>query len=170
MSRGQLMDRMLSSVADVELFKIRSGKLSEKEWDRVRESRHVIASMPVYIDDQAALHIREIRSRARQMKIKHGTGLIVLDYMQLIRNPRDRGSREQEISEISQSLKAMAKELDVPVLALSQLNRGVEARPDKLRMAPAQQGIVLFMLVVFVSRPDGPAVRNYLLSPGRRLS
>jgi replicative DNA helicase len=132
MSKEQLVMRLLSSEAEVEFFKIRSGGLRDEERTRLGRAAGKLYSAPLYIDDTPALTVLELRARARRLKKEHGLALLVVDYLQLMRgrasNP-DR--REQEISEISRSLKALAKELNVPVIAISQLNRMVEQREDK---------------------------------------
>ncbi len=131
MSKEQLALRMLCSEAKVNAQKVRTGFLSDNEWTRIIGAADLLSSAPVFIDDTPALSVLEMRAKARRLKSEHGLGLVLVDYLQLMRG-RDRSERrEQEISEISRSLKAMAKELDVPVVALSQLNRKVEDRPNK---------------------------------------
>jgi len=132
MSKEQLAMRLLSSEAEVEFFKIRSGGLKEEERSNLGKAAGKLYGAPLYIDDTPALGILELRARARRLKKEHGLALLVVDYLQLMRgrvSAPDR--REQEISEISRSLKALAKELNVPVVAISQLNRMVEQREDK---------------------------------------
>ncbi len=132
MSKEQLAMRLLSSEAEVEFFKIRSGGLKEEERTSLGRAAGKLYGAPLYIDDTPALSILELRARARRLKKEHGLALLVVDYLQLMRgrtSSLDR--REQEISEISRSLKALAKELNVPVIAISQLNRMVEQREDK---------------------------------------
>ncbi len=132
MSKSGLMDKQYSALADINLLKIRQGQLHDSDWPKITRAAGMLTkAAPIFIDDSGALQITEIRSRARQVKAEHNIGLIVVDYLQLIRSPQKNGSREQEISTISQNLKAMAKELDVPVLALSQLNRSLESRKNK---------------------------------------
>ncbi len=132
MSKEQLVMRLLSSEAEVEFFKIRSGGLRDNERASLGRAAGRLYGAPLYIDDTPALTVLDLRARARRLKKEHGLELLVVDYLQLMRgrasNP-DR--REQEISEISRSLKALAKELNVPVIAISQLNRMVEQREDK---------------------------------------
>jgi replicative DNA helicase len=132
MSKEQLVMRLLSSEAEVEFFKIRGGGLKDEERMRLGRAAGKLYGAPLYIDDTPALSVLELRARARRLKKEHGLSLIVIDYLQLMRgraSSLDR--REQEISEISRSLKALAKELNVPVIAISQLNRMVEQREDK---------------------------------------
>jgi replicative DNA helicase len=124
--------RMLSSLSRVELSKVLTGKLSDEDWPRISSSVGILAETVLYIDDTAALTPTELRSRARRVAREHnGLGLIVVDYLQLMRVPGHKENRTNEISEISRSLKILAKELNVPVIALSQLNRGLEQRSDR---------------------------------------
>jgi replicative DNA helicase len=131
MSAEQLSFRMLSSVGRVSQTRLRNGKLSEEDWPRVHSAVSMMSSAPIFIDDGGALTPTEVRSRARRLKREHGLGLIVVDYLQLMQVSGNVENRATELSEISRSLKALAKELDVPVIALSQLNRSVEQRNDK---------------------------------------
>lgn len=133
MSTGQLVTRLLSSTSGIEGSRIREGRLSAMERVRVAEASLDIKSLPLHIEDATSLTIPQLRTRARRLKRRHGLGLIVVDYLQLMRGTstsRD-SNRVQEISEISRGLKSIAKELKVPVLALSQLSRQVEQREDK---------------------------------------
>src|SRR5690606_17384835 len=111
--------------------RMRTGMLSRDDWTRLTSTAGTLTNMPLYIDDTPALSIMELRGKARRLKAEHGLGLVVVDYLQLMRAGSKVESREKEISEISRSLKALAKELEIPVIALSQLNRGVETRPGK---------------------------------------
>ncbi|HVS22322.1 MAG TPA: replicative DNA helicase [Gammaproteobacteria bacterium] len=131
MSAEQLSFRMLSSVGRVSQTRLRNGKLSEEDWPRVHSAVSMMSNAPIFIDDGAALTPTEVRSRARRLKREHGLGLIVVDYLQLMQVSGSVENRATELSEISRSLKALAKELDLPVIALSQLNRSVEQRNDK---------------------------------------
>jgi len=132
MSKEQLAMRLLSSEAEVEFFKIRSGGLKEEERTSLGRAAGKLYGAPLYIDDTPALSILDLRARARRLKKEHGLALLVVDYLQLMRGRTSNlDRREQEISEISRSLKALAKELNVPVIAISQLNRMVEQREDK---------------------------------------
>ncbi len=131
MSKEQLVQRLLCSRAEVDASKLRGGFLSEGDWPRLTRAAGLLSEAPIFIDDTPALNVLEIRAKARRLMREHGLDLIVVDYLQLMRGMGRMESREREISEISRSLKALAKELNVPVLALSQLNRGVEARHDK---------------------------------------
>ncbi|MEA1991549.1 MAG: replicative DNA helicase [Thermodesulfobacteriota bacterium] len=131
MSKDQLALRMLCSEARVNAQKVRTGFLSERDWPKLINAAGHLSEAPIFIDDTPALSVMEIRAKARRLKSKQNLGLVLVDYMQLMRGRGRNESREQEISEISRSLKAMAKELNVPVVALSQLNRKVEDRPNK---------------------------------------
>jgi replicative DNA helicase len=131
MSAEQLSFRMLSSIGRVSQTRLRNGKLSEEDWPRVHSAVSMMSNAPIFIDDGGALTPTEVRSRARRLKREHGLGLIVVDYLQLMSVAGTVENRATELSEISRSLKALAKELDLPVIALSQLNRSVEQRNDK---------------------------------------
>jgi len=131
MSKEQLVQRMLCSGAEVDASKLRGGFLSEGDWPKLTRAAGLLSEAPIFIDDTPAINVLELRAKARRLQKNHGLGLIVVDYLQLMHGIGRIDSREREISEISRSLKALAKELSVPVVALSQLNRGVEARQDK---------------------------------------
>ncbi len=131
MSKEQLVLRMLGSESRVDAHKLRTGHLSERDWSPLSSAAGKLADAPIFIDDTAAISVLETRAKARRLKADQGLDLVIVDYLQLMRGRGDEGSREQEISNISRSLKALAKELQVPVIALSQLNRAVETRPGK---------------------------------------
>jgi len=131
MSKEQLVLRMLGSESRVDAHKLRTGHLSERDWTPLSNAAGRLAEAPIFIDDTAAISVLEMRAKARRLKADQGLDLIIVDYLQLMRGRGNEGSREQEISNISRSLKALAKELQVPVVALSQLNRAVETRPGK---------------------------------------
>ncbi len=131
MSAEQLSFRMLSSIGRISQTRLRNGKLLDEDWPRVDSAVSMMSNAPIFIDDSGALTPTDVRSRARRLKREHGLGLIVVDYLQLMQVSGTTENRATEISEISRSLKALAKELDVPVIALSQLNRSVEQRNDK---------------------------------------
>jgi len=131
MAKEQLGLRMLCSEARIDAHKLRTGFLAETDWGRLSNAAGRLAEAPIYIDDTGAIGIFEMRSKARRLKADKGLDLIIVDYLQLMRGSDGAASREQEISSISRSLKALAKELRVPVIALSQLNRAVETRPGK---------------------------------------
>ena len=131
MSKSQLVNRMICSEAMVDSNKIRTGKMDEEDWVKLATALGPLSEAPVYIDDTPGISITEIRAKCRKLKLEKNIGLIVIDYLQLIQGSGKRNaSREQEISEISRSLKILAKELDVPVIALSQLSRAAEQRQD----------------------------------------
>lgn len=131
MSAEQLSFRMLSSIGRIAQTRLRNGKLLEEDWPRVDSTVSIMSDAPIFIDDSGALTPTEVRARSRRLKREHGLGLIVVDYLQLMQVPGTVENRATEISEISRSLKALARELEVPVIALSQLNRSVEQRQDK---------------------------------------
>jgi replicative DNA helicase len=131
MPAEQLLTRLLSSVGSVHLGAIRSGKLSEDDWPRITGATKQLQDAKIFIDDTPALTPTELRARARRIKREHGLDLIVVDYLQLMSVPGTKENRATEISEISRGLKALAKEIHCPVIALSQLNRGVEQRENK---------------------------------------
>lgn len=131
MSREQLAFRMISSLGHVDQSRLRRGPYHDEDWARITSAINQMRTAPIYIDDSGALTPTEVRARARRLKREHGLGLIVLDYLQLMQVTGTKENRATEISEISRSLKALAKELAVPVIALSQLNRSVEQRTDK---------------------------------------
>ena len=130
MSKEQLVQRLLCAEAKVDSHKVRTGYLDPRDWTRMTNAAGRLAEASIYIDDSAAVTVLEARAKARRMKAEHGLDLIVIDYLQLMRG-RNPDNRQQEISEISRSLKALAKEINVPVVALSQLSRAVEARQSK---------------------------------------
>lgn len=123
--------RMVASLGRISLQKIRTGKLDEEDWPRVTSAVSLLSEAPIYIDDGSSLSPTEIRARARRVKREHDLGLIIVDYLQLMQVPGSSENRATEISEISRSLKGLAKELNVPIVALSQLNRALEQRPNK---------------------------------------
>lgn len=128
MSKEQLVLRMLCSEARVDAHKIRTGYVGRADWPKLTTAAGRLTEAPIFIDDTPALSVLEMRAKARRLKAEHGLDLMIVDYLQLMRGRGDANTREQEISDISRSLKALAKELHVPVLALSQLSRAVEAR------------------------------------------
>ena len=124
--------RMMSSLGRIDQHRVRTGKLEEDEWPRLTSAVNMLSKTKIYIDDTPALSPTEVRARARRLKREQGDlALIVLDYLQLMQAPDVKENRVAEISAISRSLKALAKELDIPVIALSQLNRSLEQRPNK---------------------------------------
>ncbi len=134
MSKEQLVLRMLCSEARVDAHKLRSGFLGQPgndNWRRLIEAAGRLNEAPIFIDDTASISILEMRAKARRLKAEHNLGILIVDYLQLMRGRGNSNSREQEISEISRSLKGLAKELKIPIIALSQLSRAVESRPEK---------------------------------------
>ncbi|MDE6793291.1 MAG: replicative DNA helicase [Muribaculaceae bacterium] len=132
MANVQLVKRLISNVADLEGEKIKSGQLSPEEWDRLNERLRGVYSAPLYLDETPGLSITELRTKARRLVREKGVKMIMIDYLQLMNATGLKlGSREQEVSTISRSLKALAKELNIPIIALSQLNRSTETREDK---------------------------------------
>ncbi len=131
MSKEQLVNRILCSEAMVDSNKVRTGKLEEDDWVKLAGAIGPLSESEIYIDDTPGISVMEIRTKCRKLKMEKNLGLVVIDYLQLVQGSNKRaGSREQEISEISRSLKILAKEINVPVIALSQLSRAVEQRPD----------------------------------------
>jgi replicative DNA helicase len=158
MSTQQLVMRLMCAEARVDAHKVRTGRLPEDEWKKLSTSVGRLYKAKILIDDTPGLAVLELRAKARRLKVEHDIGLIVVDYLQLMQGPRNAQSREQEISAISRSLKALAKELNIPVVALSQLNRAVETRGDKrpalsdLRESGAIEQDA--DVVIFVHRPE----------------
>ena len=131
MSKEQMTSRILCSEAMVDSNKVRTGKIDDEEWGKLAAASGELSEANIYIDDTPGISIMEIRAKCRKMKIEKNIGLVVIDYLQLVQGSGKRGSsREQEIAEISRSLKILAKEINVPVIALSQLSRAPEQRPD----------------------------------------
>jgi replicative DNA helicase len=131
MAKEQLLTRMLCSEARVDSSKLRTGRFAKSDWPKLTTAAGRLTEARIFIDDSPAMSVLEMRAKARRLKADHGLSLLVVDYLQLMRGRSGTDSREQEISDISRSLKALAKELHVPVLALSQLSRAVESRNDK---------------------------------------
>ena len=134
MSRSEITMRMLSAEARVPLNNIRSGNLTDDEWGRLAKRMGEISNAPLFIDDSPNLSLMEIRAKARRLKQRHDLKLIIIDYLQLMTSGKRVENRQQEVSEFSRNLKLLAKELDVPVIAISQLNRSPEQRADKKPM------------------------------------
>lgn len=170
MSKEQLALRMLCSEARVDNHRLRIGCIAENEWGKLAMAAGRLAETNIYIDDTPGISVFEMRAKARRLKAEHGLGLIIVDYLQLMSSSRTRSeSREQEISEISRSLKALAKELNIPVIALSQLNRRVEDRVDKRpHMADLRESgaieqdadVILFIYREEVYHPDSEEAKG----------
>jgi replicative DNA helicase len=134
MSRQELVQRLVCAEALVDVHKLRRGNLNDQDWSRLATAVGRLADAPIYIDDTESVTVLEIRAKARRLKQRNGLGLVIIDYLQLMSGPRRSENRQQEISEISRSLKILARELKVPVIAVSQLSRAVESRQDKRPM------------------------------------
>jgi replicative DNA helicase len=171
MPKEQLVKRMLCSEARVDGTRLRAGQLWREDWPKLARAAGAMSELPMWIDDTPALSMTELRAKARRLKAQNGLDLIVVDYLQLMRSGSKNDSREQEISEISRSLKGLAKELALPVIALSQLNRGVESRAGKdkrpqlsdLRESGAIEqdaDTILFIYRDEVYNRDNPDARN----------
>jgi replicative DNA helicase len=131
MAAQQLSARILSEQTEIEMWKIRNGKFSENEWEKFVLSMQELSSLPLYIDDTGGISIAQIAARARRLKREKNIGLVIIDHLQLVGSAKRAENRVQELTEITKGLKVLAKDLDVPVIALSQLSRGVDARDDK---------------------------------------
>jgi replicative DNA helicase len=131
MGKSEITMRLLSAEARVQLQAMRAGGMSDNDWNKVARRMSEVASAPLYIDDSPNLTMMEIRAKARRLRQRHELSLVVVDYLQLMTSPRRVDNRQQEVAEMSRSLKLLAKELEVPVIAISQLNRGAEQRADK---------------------------------------
>ena len=131
MSKEQLVNRMISSLAEIDQQTLRNGRIFGDDWIRLVNAVAPLGDAPVYIDDTPAISVREVRAKARRLKTEQGLGLIIIDYLQLMGSTGRVESRQQEVSQISRSLKALARELDIPIIALSQLSRSVEQGQEK---------------------------------------
>jgi replicative DNA helicase len=158
MAREQLVIRMLCAEARVDAHKLRSGYLGAADWPKLTAAAGRIADAPIFIDDTAALTVLELRAKARRLKRDQGLQMVIVDYLQLMRGRGEADTREQEISEISRSLKALAKEMRVPVIALSQLSRAVESRTERRpQLSDLRESGAIEQdadLVMFVYRPE----------------
>jgi len=164
MSSQQLVLRLICAEARVDAHSVRTGRLPEDEWRKLSTSVGKLYKAKIFIDDTPALSVLEVRAKARRLKAEHNVGMIVVDYLQLMQGPKNAQSREQEISTISRSLKALAKEINIPVVALSQLNRAVEARGDKRPvLADLRESGAIEQdadVVLFVHRPEMYNIMN----------
>ena len=131
MSRNEITMRLLSAEARVPLQAMRTGQLGEDDWTRLARRMSEVVDAPLFIDDSPNMSMMEIRAKCRRLKQRHELRMVIVDYLQLMTSPRRVENRQQEVSEMSRSLKLLAKEVDVPVVAISQLNRGPEQRNDK---------------------------------------
>jgi len=134
MGKEELVMRFLASIARVDFGRMRTGHFHDSDWPRLTRAAGILHDAKIFIDDSPSISVLELRSKARRLKSEHDIGLVIVDYLQLMKGSNNPESRQQEISEISRSLKALAKELNVPVVALSQLNRELEKRADKRPM------------------------------------
>ncbi|MBU1701485.1 MAG: replicative DNA helicase [Candidatus Eisenbacteria bacterium] len=169
MSRDQLVQRLLCSQAHVEAHRLRTGFLKESEWPLLTDAAGRLAEAPIYIDDTPGISLMEMRAKARRLKAKFDLKMLIVDYLQLARGYQNPESRQQEISQISRGLKSLAKELEVPVVALSQLSRAVEARENRrpvlsdLRESGAIEqdaDVVMFIYREEVYKPDKEEVKG----------
>lgn len=170
MSKEQLGIRMLCSEGMVNSSNVKKGQISRDVWSKLTSAASRLGGAPIFIDDSSAITVLEIRAKARRLKLEHGgLGLVIIDYLQLMRSRGGFERREQEISDISRSLKALAKELKVPVIALSQLNRGVEQRPNKrpvladLRESGAIEqdaDVIIFLYREEIYNKTNPAIKG----------
>jgi len=131
MAKEQLVQRMLCSYAKVDFHKVRTGFLSQSDWPKLTDAAGKLAESPIFIDDSPSISALELRAKARRLKSQYNIGLVIVDYLQLMRSTKGMDNRQQEISEISRSLKALGREISAPVIAISQLSRAVEARADR---------------------------------------
>jgi replicative DNA helicase len=174
MSEYQLATRMLSAEAKINAHSLRTGRLPEEQWSRLSKIVGRLADAKIFIDDSATLSILELRAKTRRLKAEHNIGLVIVDYLQLIHTPKSLESREREISLISRSLKALAKELNIPVVALSQLNRSVETRGGDRRpvLADLRESGAIEQdadVVVFVHRPELYKIEEVTDDSGNKL-
>ncbi|MBC7125533.1 MAG: DnaB-like helicase C-terminal domain-containing protein, partial [Bacteroidales bacterium] len=160
MSNIQLVNRLIIAESGIPSEKIRNGKLSNDEWTQLTVKTKQLADAKIFIDDTPALSIFELRAKCRRLKAQHNIGIVIIDYLQLMTGPTDtKGNREQEVSTISRSLKAIAKELDIPIIALSQLNRSVETRGGNKRpqLSDLRESGAIEQdadVVIFIHRPE----------------
>jgi len=158
MSRSQLVQRMLFSEARIDAQNLRKGRLAEKDWAPLSNAAGRLSSAPIFIDDTAGITCLEIKAKARRLKAQHNLGLVIIDYLQLISSSRRIENRQQEISEISRSLKGLARELNVPIIAVSQLSRAVEQRIERRpRLSDLRESGAIEQdadLVVFIYREE----------------
>jgi len=158
MSAHQLTDRILAAESRVDSWKLRTGKITaDEDFSKIRDAMSVLSKAPIYIDDQAGNSILKMRSVARRLKSEHGLGMIIVDYLQLMTTSKNYDSMVNQVTEISRSLKSLARELDIPVLALSQLSRAVESRGGRPRLSDLRDSGSIEQdadLVMFIHRED----------------
>jgi replicative DNA helicase len=157
MSKEEVVDRLLVSQSEVDAWKLKTGRLDDEDFDRLQEAMGVLADAPLFIDDTPASNILEMRTKARRLQVEHSLSFLIVDYLQLIIG-RNLENRVQEVSEISQNLKNLARELKIPVLACSQLSRAVEQRGiKKPQLADLRESGAIEQdadVVMFIWRPD----------------
>jgi replicative DNA helicase len=157
MSQSQLVLRLLCAEARVDAHRLRTGRLSKAELPKIAISAGVLGDSEIYLDDTAPMSIIEMRAKARRLKAKHNIGLLIIDYLQLMEGSSSLENRQQEISEISRSLKSLAKELDIPVIALSQLSRATEIQRRRPQLSDLRESGAIEQdadLVLFVYREE----------------
>ena len=166
MSQEELVDRLLVGQADIEAWKLKTGRLDERDFDKLSLAMGELAEAPIYIDDTPGITISEMRTKARRLQVEHGLKFLIVDYLQLIKG-RNLENRVQEVSEISQQLKNLARELKIPVLAVSQLNRSVEARGSRRpQLADLRESEAIEQdadVVMFIYREDPEKMENVTL-------
>jgi len=158
MSKEQLVTRLLCSEGEIESSKLKTAQLSDSGWKRLTKALGRISEAPIFIDDSPLLSAMEMRAKARRLKIEHGVGLVIVDFLQLMQTRGKSDNRVQEISEVARGLKTLARELDVPVIALSQLSRAIEQRQDRMpRLSDLRESGEIEQvadLVMFIHRED----------------
>ena len=158
MSNDQVVDRLISAQANVDLWRLRTGRLSTEDFERIQHTMETLSKAPIFIDDNASLNTLQIRAMARRLQASHGLGLIIIDYLQLMEPTNPNVSSVQQVTEISRSLKGLARELSIPVLALSQLSRAVEQRTPQIpRLVDLRESGSLEQdadVVMFIHRED----------------
>jgi replicative DNA helicase len=157
MSKPEIMKRMIASLSEVDANRIQSGYLNRNDWTNISQAAANLSAAPIYIDDSANLTMLQVRAKAQRLAMEHGIDLLIVDYLQLISGSRRYENRTQEVTEISRSLKNLAKELNVPVIAVSQLNREVERRAGnrKPQLSDLRESGAIEQdsdLVLFISR------------------
>ena len=167
MGKEQITERLLCSIANVSMGDVKKGKIAKKDWIEIARAREKLANAKIYIDDSAVIRPRELISKCRRLKNKSGLDFVMVDYMQLMTpdKVRNSDSRQNEITEISRSLKILAKEINVPVLALSQLSRAVETRKGRPQLSDLRESGAIEQdadIVMFIHRPDKSATEKEL--------
>ena len=165
MGKEQLVQRMMCSVAGVSMENAMKGKMNKTEWLKIAKARELLSSSKIFIDDSAMITPQQVLSKCRRLKSKHGLDLVMVDYIQLMSSEKSSKSdnRQQEIAEISRNLKILAKEVNVPVLALSQLSRAVETRKGRPQLADLRESGAIEQdadIVMFIHRPDRSATEK----------